>query len=283
LIVKNTLLAVLSDMHTGSSTALFPAKGFQGESNEDNYVLPNEKQKEIHTIFIRMAGEVAKARQGNRLILVMLGDAIDGFHHGSLQESLFRTKDQCDAHMVLMHEFMKRVGFSRKRGDVLYYVRGTESHVGETENDTAKQLGAVRADSGKYVHEILELNINGQLHVFAHHGKARGTGANEGNGLRNFLRDIRIDREKDGLRRIDVLWSGHTHGFTYNTHVTRLQSGEFHEFRGVICPSFQMKTIYAFGKVPMAINSVGGVYTRIAVSGSMESPPRFVVYPTRDG
>lgn len=275
----DTILAVPSDMHTGGSTALFPRGGFIGEGNESNRISPNEKQKEIYPVFVRLAGEVAKARKGKRLIVVNLGDAIDGLHHGSLQESLFKVKDQCDAHVLLMNEFLRRVGFGK--GDELYYVRGTEVHVGENENDMARELGAVQSESGLHVHEILELNINGMKHVFAHHGKQRGAGQNEGNALRNFLRDIRSDRQKDGLPNIDALWSGHTHGHTYANHITRTPGGNFHVLHGIICPSFQAKTRYAYGKVPMAVNSVGGVYAKIGVDGTFGTP-RFVVQTTRD-
>lgn len=113
-----------------------------------------------------------------------------------------------------MQDFMKRVGFDKKKGDELHYVRGTEIHVKDAENELAQELGAVRVESGLYVNEILSLDINGTKNLFAHHGKQRGNGQNEGNALRNFLRDIRSDREKDGLPRVDALWSGHTHGHT---------------------------------------------------------------------
>jgi hypothetical protein len=269
-------------MHTGSSTALFPRNGYQGEGTEDNHISPNEKQAEIHHTFIRFSGEVAKARKGRRLILVNLGDAIDGFHHGSMQESLFKEKDQCAAHVLLMQDFMKRVAFDKKKGDELHYVRGTEIHVKDAENEMAQELGAVKADTGLFVNEILSLNINGLMNVFAHHGKNRGAGGNEGNALRNFLRDVRFDREKDGLPQIDILWSGHTHGHTWANHVARKRDGNFHVMHGVICPSFQAKTRYALAKVPMAVNSVGGVFAKIGVDGTF-SNPRFVVQTTRDG
>lgn len=269
--VADTLLAVLADMHTGSSTALFPREGFWGGAHEDNHVLPNERQRDIYQVYVRFAAEVAKARKGKRLIVVNLGDAIDGFHHGSLQESLFKENDQCAAHVLLMADFLKKAAFDKKKGDELYYVRGTEVHVRDSENELARELGAKQAESGLYVNEILELNINGLLHVFAHHGKSRGSGQNEGNALRNFLRDIRDDRDKDGLNRIDVLWSGHTHGHTYNTHIARERDGQFHQMHGVICPSWQAKTRFALGKVPMAVNSVGGVYVDISVNGDRKS------------
>jgi hypothetical protein len=276
--ISDTVLAILSDMHTGGSTALFPRGGYCGDGDEDNHVMPNAKQQEIFPVFVRFAAEVAAARKDKRLILVMLGDAVDGLHHDSKQESLFKEKDQNAAHIQLMQDFMKRVGW--RKGDELYYVRGTEVHVKESEQEIGKELGAVKAGSKAYVHEILSLNINGMQHTFAHHGKDRGAGANEGNALRNYMRDIRIDREKEGLPRIDCLWSGHTHGHTYQSHIARA-GANFHVFHAVICPSWQAKTRYAFMKVPLAVNSVGGVYVKIGADGTM-SVPRFVVQTTRD-
>lgn len=279
--IKDTILCVLSDMHTGGSTALFPAHGFSGDGNEDNHVLPNDRQKEMYSTWVRMAGEVKQARKDKRLIVVNLGDAIDGSHHNSIQESLFRIKDQCTAHVELMQEFMRRVGYNKKSGDELYYVQGTEVHVGETENDMAKELGAIKGESGRYVSDILELNINGLNNLFAHHGKGRGEGTNEGNSLRNALRNLRDDREKDGLSVVDVSWSGHTHGHIYENHIKRTPGGNYHILHGIICPSWQAKTRFALGKVPRAVNSIGGVYARIGVDGSF-GLPRFVVKVTKD-
>lgn len=274
--VSDTLLAVISDMHTGSSTALFPREGFV--NSQENLVKPNRKQIEIYRLFVRFAGEVSVARKGKRLIVVNLGDAIDGFHHGSMQESLFQEKDQCEAHITLMREFLKKVNFGK--GDELYYVQGTEVHVKDMENDMAKELGAVKQGS-KYISDVLTLPINGLINVFAHHGKQRGGGQNEGNALRNFLRDIRSDQEKDGLPRIDVLWSGHTHGHTWANHIARQRDGNFHVMNGIILPSWQAKTRFAFGKMPLAVNSVGGVYSKISADGSFGCP-RFVVQTTRN-
>ena len=278
LVVKETILAVLSDMHTGSSVALFPRKGFV--NSEGNLVSPNDKQRAIYPIWVRFTAEVAKDRRDKRLIVVMLGDAVDGFHHGSLQESLFKATDQCEAHLELMTEFLKKVNFHK--GDELYYVRGTEAHVGETENDMAKELRAIPNEYGRYVHETLTLNVNGRRIAFYHHGKARGLGDNEGNSLRNYLKNVRSERRKAGVERLDAMYSGHAHGHAFETHRERQPDGNYHSFHGVICPSWQAKTVYALGKVPMLVNSVGGTRMIIDAAGRMQDP-YFTVLTTRDG
>ena len=276
--VRDTILTVLSDMHTGSSTALFPAGGFQPKGKEGNLVKPNDKQKAIHPIFTRLAGEVAKARKGKRLIIVLLGDLIDGFHHGSMQESLFREQDQADANILLVRDFMKRTGYHK--GDELYCIKGTEVHVKEIEEGIAQELGAAKSENGTHVSNVLQLNINGRLHMFYHHGKSRGSGPNEGNELRNHLRNWRYERDCEGLPRIDFSWSGHTHGHSYNAHFLR-EGEKIHAFHAVICPSFQAKTRYALEKVPTATNSVGGTWIHLGVDGSI-GLPQFVVCHTSD-
>ena len=277
--IRNTTLAVLSDMHVGSSTALFPAGGYWGEHNEDNPVLPNPKQKMIHGVFSRLCGEVANARKDRDLIIVLLGDLVDGFHHGSMQESLFKQDDQIAACIQVIEEFKKGVGFGKN--DRLYITRGTEVHVKDVEKEIGKKIKAVKSDSGIHVHEVLELNINGSQHIFFHHGKARGAGANEGNELRNYIRNITIERRKERLTPPDVFWSGHTHGHTWSTWNERQEDGRFRLVHGIVCPSFQAKTIYVYGKAALAVNSVGGVYVNIGVDGSM-GIPQFVVRKTID-
>jgi hypothetical protein len=266
-------------MHTGSSTALFPRNGYQIQGAEGNFIKANDRQIEIHKTWVRFTGEVAVARKGRRLIVVNLGDSIDGLHHNSLQECLFNVKDQCQAHVELMEDFKGRVKFGKD--DELYYVRGTEVHVGETENDMAQELGAVQAESGLFVNEIFEMDINGLKMMFLHHGKSRGRGVNEGNALRNYLRDTREERQNDGLTRLDVMWSGHTHAHMYESHIKRTPGGGYHVFHGIICPSWQAKTKWAYGKVPAAVNSVGGAYVRIGADGTF-GLPKFVVQVTKD-
>jgi hypothetical protein len=277
--VADALLVVLSDMHTGGSTALFPRNGYQIEGAEGNFIKANDRQVEIHHTWTRFAAEVAVTRKGRRMIVINLGDAVDGIHHNSLQECLFNIKDQCAAHVALMDEFKKKTGFTK--GDELYYVRGTEVHVGETENEMAEELGAAKAESGLYVNEILTLNINGLNVIFLHHGKGRGNGVNEGNALRNYLRDTRDARRKDGLPKVDVMVSGHTHGHLYSNHVEREPGGNYHIFHGIICPSWQAKTRFAYAKVPAAVNSIGGLYVKIGADGTF-GLPKFVVQVTKD-
>jgi hypothetical protein len=274
--ISDTIVCVLSDMHTGSSTALFPNREFVGKHQTS---LPNRMQKMIYPLWIRTAGEVAAARKGKRLIVINLGDAIDGIHHNSIQETLFNRKDQAAAHVQLMEWFLRRVGFSK--GDELHYVQGTEIHVAEVEDDIAGELGAIPNElTGYKTSSVLELNINGTFHYFTHHGVRRGDGANEGNTLKNKLRNMYYDRLKENMPKVHVVWSGHTHGHTWATFEVR-EKNDFHQMHGIICPSWQAKTRYVFEKMPQAINSIGAVWMKIDASGEI-GRPHFVVEVTKD-
>jgi len=232
LLIKDTVLALLSDMHTGGSTALFTAKTFRGRHQNAS---PNPTQKRIRPLWLQSIREIAQARKNKRLIVVNLGDATDGFHHNSIQESLFGKADQAEAHVEIMWEFLEGTGFSKRHGDQLHYVQGTEIHTGDIEEGIAKELRAEKNTvTGLYVSDILTLNINGSIHRFQHHGRGRGEGANEGNQLRNSLRNVYFDRQKEGLGRLDVIWSGHTHAHAWESWNVR-EGDNFHTIHEAIC------------------------------------------------
>lgn len=274
---KDTLLAILSDMHSGSSRALFLNREWQDEHQNHK---PNDKQREIYKVFERCMQYTSERRKGKRLIAIHNGDAIEGLHHNSyLQICVLNTDSQREIHTELMDTFLRKAKFSRKDGDRLFYVRGTETHVEDKETEIAKDLGAEKANGEQYVFDHLELEVNGRLIWVVHHGKKRGAGANEGNSLRNFLRDIYFDCQKVGKRPPDLLISGHTHTPTWNVFVGRKESG-YHIIHGVICPSWQAKTRFAYKIAPVDVNEIGCVFIEITANGDIRMP-QFVLQDTK--
>lgn len=265
---QDTLLAVLSDMHSGSSTALFLNRFFQDEYQNHT---PTDRQKEIYKVFERCMQYVGEKRKGKRLITVHNGDAVEGLHHNSIQMCILNKASQAEIHTELMDQFLRKAKFNKKEGDRLFYVRGTETHVEDIEVEIAKDLGAEKAQDGNYVFDHLELEINGRLIWLVHHGKKRGSGANEGNALRNWMRDIFFDCKKVGKRPPDMIVSGHTHTPSYNNYVIR-DGSSFHTVHGVICPSWQAKTRFAYKVAPVEVNEVGAVFIEISASGDIRVP-----------
>lgn len=266
-ITKDTLLAVLSDMHTGSSTALFPNHFWQGEHQNHT---PDKRQQRIFEHFDFCTKETARMRKNKRLIVVHDGDAIEGWHHNSHEICVMNTEEQKELHIELMDGFLRKTKYNKKGGDQLYYVRGTEVHTEDKENKIAQDLGAEK-QGRLFVGDFLELLINGRRIWFLHHGKNRGKGANEGNALRNWLRDVYFDCQKRGVHPPDIVITGHTHTPTYNTFIMRRIDG-YHTIHGVICPSWQEKTRYAWKVAPIDTNEIGSVLITIKADGTITEP-----------
>jgi len=167
-----------------------------------------------------------------------------------------------------MNEFQKRIDW--QAGDEIYYTRGTQTHVNEFENYIGREMNAVMNEQF-YVWDFLPLETNGVLSWFVHHGPGRGAGANEGNTMRNWLRNICLESMKDNHRVPDILYTGHVHEPTYSSYVWREQMN-FKTMHGIILPSWQMKTAYSWMVAPVNKNKIGGVYHEIKADGTIAIP-----------
>jgi predicted phosphodiesterase len=259
-------------MHSGGSTALFPNKFWQFQNGNHT---PTDKQKEMYRHFENCIAYAKDRRKNRRLIVVHDGDAIEGVHHNSIQNITHNTDEQTEIHLDLMDTFLRGVKFNKKGGDRLYYVSGTESHTGEKESVIARDIGA---EEGK-VFDFLDLTLNGRTLWFLHHGKGRGRGANEGNALRNWLRDVYWDCKKSGTAPPDMVISGHTHTPTWNVYVARDKSS-FHMIHGIVCPSWQAKTRFGWKVAPVDVNEIGAVYIEVTASGDIRTP-HFILQETK--
>ena len=183
--MKDVIKVSLSDMHSGGITALFPdyPMTFRYDDKYSIPVGPNPAQKAIYQHFIKCADEIKKMSKGKKLIVVHNGDAIEGYHHNTVQVVSPSPKHHSEIHIELMETFLKRIGFSVKNGDELHYTSGTESHTGWEEFGISQHFNALGA---KY-HDELKMKINGREIWYTHHGANAGKGANEGNAHRNWL------------------------------------------------------------------------------------------------
>ena len=267
---KDVLHVVMSDTHSGSNYALFLSDTWQG-TKENNHT-PTSKQQRIRAQFEQYAGEIRHARQGKQVKLIHNGDAIDGDHHNSNDVCTRNPLDQAKIHVDIMTEFQRLIDW--QRGDEMYYTRGTQTHVNEFENWIGEQMNAV-PDGSFYVHDLLELETNGTLSQFAHHGPTRGDGANEGSPMRNWLRNIQQEKTKDGKRIPDVIWTGHVHYPTYSSYIWR-ERMNFRTIHGIITPSWQLKTSFGWQVASLKQEKIGGAWQEIKSDGTI-AIPRFSV------
>lgn len=262
---KDALVVTLSDMHSGGTTALCPNRFFQGKHTNHT---PTSDQVRMWKHFEKCAAEIRKARKGKTLWLVHDGDAIDGVHHDTLEIFTRMVNEQMDVHVELMQAFKKMVDF--REGDRLYYVTGTQVHVEDTEDLIAQRVGAI-PDGPVHVFDELRLEINGKRVVWVHHGPSAGKGANRGNALRSWLKNIFYDSIAEGQVPPHYVITGHTHDPDWNTYNGRM-NGKYHQMQGLICPSWQMKTRYALKVAPVKKNKIGLQYFVITKDGIIGDP-----------
>jgi len=271
---KETLMVLLSDMHSGNNHALFVDRVWEGK-NGNNHA-PTGEQVDIHAQFVKFANVVLEKRKGRRVILVHDGDAIEGTHHNNVDVCTRDTTEQADIHIELINKFQKSIGW--RAGDQLYYVKGTETHTNDVEYDIAEELNAQRGPDGSPAFDHLELWVNGAPMWFVHHGPSSNDAINEGNTLRNWLKSIYWGAKKSGKIPPAVFASGHVHQPTYNTFVTN-EDYRYSTMHGIILPSWQAKTRYAYKRAAIARNIIGGASFVVQASGLIE-PPEFCVMET---
>lgn len=272
---KDTLIVALSDMHSGSSRALFPDKAMYLPKSEIKAV-PSDLQTKIHDHWQTCIKAIAGARKGKRLIIVNDGDATENLHHNITQVMSPSIEDHAEIHLELMRGMLKDVGFSKRAGDKLYYVEGTESHTLTIENFIADELGAEIAttQNGKnyYAYHELCITVNGRELWFTHHGANAGDGATEGDGYRNWLKRLYWNRIKRGAKVPDMIVSAHVHKPIYQTYVQ-----DWHTLHGMILPSWQVKTRYAYRVAPFQRNDIGLSFFEVSASGDIRIHPAMVM------
>lgn len=270
---KDIVQVVVSDFHTSSNYALFLDREWHGTKEASH--IPRGIQLKIRGQFEAYAEEVRQVRKGKQVRLVHNGDAVDGDHHHSGEVCTLNVLDQADIHIELMQDFQKRIGW--QRGDEIYYTRGTQTHVNEFENYIGREMNAV-PNGDFYVHDLLVLNSNGVTSWFAHHGPKKGDGANEGNAMRNWLKNVHFDAVLDGRPTPHIIYTAHVHTPAYSTFIWRKKM-EYFTLHGIILPSWQAKTAYANQVAPVQVNRIGGVYQVIKSDGTV-GMPRFCVMDT---
>ena len=268
--IKDTTLVVLSDLHSGSTKALFPNKLKQFKHGNHT---PTPDQRDMWKHFESCAKQIREIRKRKRLIIIHDGDALEGSHHGSHQVVTHNPVEQIDIHVELMDYFMREVRF--KDEDKLYYVSGTETHTNDYEEQCAADLGAEQTAQGNHVYNKLELTVNGFTMWNVHHGPGRGKGANVGNALRNFLKNTYFDCLADGIKPPDMIISGHVHEPLFGAYIA-WKGEKYHITYGIISPAWQSKSRFAYRVAPVSLNKIGLVHFDILASGDI-LPPKFIL------
>lgn len=259
---KDIFVVTTSDWHSGSIEAPLPDRVLQLRSLRN--LQPNDLQKKLYAHLMACAEYVKAQRKKKELVLVHNGDAIEGIHHNSIEHNSPDWDDHVEIHKELMTDFRKAAGITAS--DKCYYVSGTQSHTARTEEGIAEYFDAEPAgqvgDVTLRLHHELKLDINGRAYWWTHHGAKPGNGANEGNAVRNWLRDIYWDCKRDGAKPPDFIYSSHYHKDHYDAYID-----DYHVLHGHVIPSFQRKTRFALQVAPFQRNDIGMAFSEVSADG----------------
>lgn len=280
------LVAVISDLHAGSTVGLC---GRKGPMTDDGQVIqPSLLQRWLLERFERYWTRVKAERRRlrARLTVVCNGDAVDGPNHHGTTQSMSSSKD---AQAYIAHSLFEIVGEAKP--DQVFFVRGTSSHVGEAGGDEealAAQLGhgavltlggethdfralpVCRAPgTGLWSHQKLLLDLNGTRLDFRHHASVGGLPWTAPGAIARLAFRIWVEHTQRGWRPPDLAIRSHLHHYR--------DSFQAHPTRAIITPAWQAKSNYAHQKVTEVISDFGGLLITIPPTGPYTVEP--VLFP----
>jgi len=225
--MSGTVLAIISDTHVGSSTAVSPLR-YTIHSRSKNEAQPteaNKLQKWLYANWIDFYDYVKSKARKHRIIVAHLGDVIDYNHHGSTQ-LVQEVGDQVEMAKTLLMPY-------RDIADKFIGILGTAAHAGA---DHATEVSLYQELKADFIEQQMTIDIDGVRVDLAHHGRA---------GFRpwsssaaNLASEIMLDYAQSGLPLPNYIFRGHL-------HVMDDSGSKFENTRLIQCPSWQLRTTYA--------------------------------------
>lgn len=201
-------VVVVSDLHVGCRVGLMHPDG--AALDDGGTVKPSYIQKKLWRIWREFWDVwVPKATHGEPYIVVFNGDAVDGDHHHSTTQWSHNLEDQSD-HCV---KIMKPV--AKLCGGRLFWIRGTEAHVGQSgveEERIAKRLHAIPNEINQHARYELWLRMSGGgLCHFLHHIGTTSSSQHETSAINAELAALYNDAGRWEREAPDVVVRSHRH------------------------------------------------------------------------
>lgn len=203
--------AIVSDLHCGSTLGLCPPEGIQ--LDDGGWYQPSTPQKELWGCWEEYWRAVKNALQpGDRLFVVVNGDAVDGDHHGTAQ--IVSRNMAATQHAIALATLQPAIELNPKRFIV---IRGTEAHVGGSgahEEALARALPVQTIGNdktGAHSHWHWQAVSEGVLMDFAHHGSVGKLPHTRSNPAKALAVKIMVAAARHGTRMPDVVYRSHAH------------------------------------------------------------------------
>jgi len=179
-----------------------------------------------------------------------MGDAVDGVHHQTTELVTTRPEEQERMHIECMDWGLRRAKF--RKGDILQYIGGTQSHVrssAQSEERIARDLEArpmiaptdQDGKDGRFVYDRRQFSVDDVTFDLCHNAFTVGKRAwTETNTLNYALKSIYFEALETGQTLPRYKIGAHWHYFLEGIH-----KGKQGTIEGIICPGFQWRTEFA--------------------------------------
>lgn len=258
------IVAVVSDLHAGSTVALCPPRV---SLDDGGHYEASRAQRWMWERWDSFWDTVAEQRDRAKadLIFVCNGDAVDGNHHGTTQ--ILSGNPTAQASVV--NEVLG-VPLSLAP-DRMAFTRGTDAHVGPSaafEERIALGLHKdgrpviMDAETGTASWWHLNMDIQDRILNFAHHGKIGGRPSTKMTAVYSQAFDIWTEHTMRGERAPDLSVRSHMHRFA--------DSGKAYPTRHIQTPAWQLATSYVNKIAPNTLADIGGIIVTIR-DGKMDA------------
>lgn len=274
---KDALLACPSDLQIGSTVGLAPRIW---NLIDGGTFTPSKAQKVIRKYFEQSVMAIKETRKNKRLILLLVGEPIDGVHHGTAQLISQIPEEQQMMATTMIDEMLQELGFDKKKGDQLFFIEGTEAHEGKQYSNierVARDFDEIatfyRNDEngrdGRVVHPYKKLIINGKKYRFQHHGAGVGGRSHtRTNSLYHYISSLYNNYLTMGEEPPDWFIQGHQHRYVRATY-HGIWNGQKKKIEGVILPCFQVATSFVKKIAPADLSDLGIYFQEIDSSGNV--------------
>ena len=233
--MSRTVLAFPADTHSGSTVGLMRYKPWQLDTGGTYH--PSPAQRIIWKQWMECWGAIRNLRNtGDRLIITMMGDAVDGKHHETSELITARIEEQERIYIDAMDWALEYAGF--RAGDVLQFVSGTPVHVGEMAQSERRICEDL---NGRGIYDRLKFEVDGVRFDCAHDGIAVGSRAwTDDNSFHMAVKSMLFQSLLTRSEPPHYVIRAHRHRFT----PTDYARGAY-RIEGFICPAMQLKSTYA--------------------------------------
>lgn len=262
----DTVVAVVNDLHCGSPFALAPAR-WRFPTGTPFY--PNELQTMILDHWQTSWQKIAALRRRKRLVVIVLGDVVEGVHHGSTQIETARIDVHEQWAVAVIETGLKLAKFRLSGGDMIYFVEGTNVHDGQSMERVARDVLDLDAqDATRGARDVLRLDING-VRFDATHKPGSGPGKRAhtvGNTFAMWLKTLYHTALEEGKVPPRYVLTAHHHVFlrrdVYTTQGKRVMTG-------YICPSWKLKDEFVYTVAPFNLSNIGMLAFEVSKDGAV--------------